>query len=68
MDSATSETFGIDTQALKMSALAGLATGVGSLGLYMMLAGDINQKEEDEDEAGADKQKQLDLKAQQERD
>jgi len=41
MDS-TSETFGVDMQALKMSAIAGLATGVGSLGLYMMLAGDAN--------------------------
>jgi len=69
MDNSISESLGVDMQALKMSAIAGLATGVGSLGLYMMLAGDASQTQDgDEVDTGADKQKLLDQKAQQERE
>ena len=40
---------GLNMQALKMSMLAGVATGIGSLGLFMMLSSDGAAKEEDSD-------------------
>ena len=44
MDSGEGST--INMQALKMSLIAGVATGIGSLGLYMMLAKDQDQEDE----------------------
>ena len=36
----------INTQALRMSVLTGVATGIGSLGLYMYLAAESPAEEE----------------------
>ena len=46
-------------QALKMSMLAGVATGIGSLGLFMMLSSDGAAKEEDSDNEEDSKTNQI---------
>ena len=48
MDS-DSSSFQVDTRALKVAATAGVAAGIGSIALFMMLQGDGKSDENDSD-------------------
>lgn len=52
----------INMQALKMSLLAGVATGIGSVGVYMFMQSNKEEAEEEEEDTNAREEEEQKLK------